>query len=73
MLAALIKREDNTKTYTDWDIDANRIRIGATETALSEESTAVEDAVCELSETTEESIASLEQALCDLSEEIGGQ
>lgn len=31
-----------------------------------------EDAVCELSETTEESIAALEQAICDLSEEIGG-
>lgn len=31
-----------------------------------------EDAVCELSETTEDSIADLEQAICDLSEEIGG-
>lgn len=31
-----------------------------------------EDAVCELSETTEDSIAALEQAICDLSEEIGG-
>lgn len=32
-----------------------------------------EDAVCELSESTEESIAALEQAICDLSEEVGGK
>lgn len=32
-----------------------------------------EDAVCELSESTDESIAALEQAICDLSEEIGGE
>lgn len=31
-----------------------------------------EDATCELSETTEESVAALEQAICDLSEEIFG-
>ena len=31
-----------------------------------------EDAMCELSETTDQSIAELEQAICDLSEEIGG-
>lgn len=31
-----------------------------------------EDAICEMSETTEDSIAALEQAICDLSEEIGG-
>lgn len=73
LVHSLIAREDNTKKYTDWDIEANSVRIGANETALNEESTALEDAVCELSESTENSIASLEQALCDLSEEIGGQ
>ena len=31
-----------------------------------------EDAVCELSETTEQQIANLEQAICDLSEEVYG-
>ena len=31
-----------------------------------------EDAVCELSELVDASIAELEQAICDLSEEIGG-
>jgi len=31
-----------------------------------------EDGMCELSETTETSISDLEQAICDLSEEIGG-
>lgn len=31
----------------------------------------VEDAVCELSETTDDAIAALEQAICELSEEIG--
>ena len=32
-----------------------------------------ENAVCELSEATEESLSALEQAICDLSEEIGGE
>ena len=30
-----------------------------------------EDALCELSETMDDAIAALEQAICDLSEEIG--
>lgn len=73
LVASLVRREDNTKFYTDASIESHNVRITETSEEMHAEDSALEDAVCELSESTDTSIAALEQALCDLSEEIGGQ
>lgn len=76
-----IERKSKTQdgnTYEVWEYDEAQLPMedfAAISSALiSSNKTGVagaEDAVCELSENTEESIAALEQAICDLSEEIG--
>ena len=69
LVYALISKVDTITYYQNAANVSDNVKIGN----VKSDSMAVEDAVCELSETTEESVASLEQALCDLSEEIGGQ
>lgn len=68
--------DENSEKCFDWyEIDHhNRImdKFTPAKPAIDKGITDNEDAVCELSETTEDSIAALEQAICDLSEEIGG-
>lgn len=73
MVTSLVNKLNNTKFYTDASIESHNVRITAASDEMHTEDSALEDAVCELSETTEGNIAALEQALCDLSEEIGGQ
>ena len=62
--------------YTDWyEIDSHTTEKDYFRPAQPEINQGIadaQDATCELSESTEESIASLEQAICDLSEEIFG-
>jgi len=73
-----VEKEKDGVTYRGWEYDEAQLPMedyAAIASALiSSNKTGVagtEDAVCELSENTEESIAALEQAICDLSEEIG--
>lgn len=72
-----VEKEQNGQTYEVWEYDEAQVPMSdfaAIASALvSSNKTGVagaEDAVCELSESTDESIAALEQAICDLSEEI---
>lgn len=71
-----VTREMDGMTYEAWEYEECKMSHNEYEnylTAMLMQSTAqIEDAVCELSEITEDSIAALEQAICDLSEEIGG-
>lgn len=64
-------------TYEVWEYDEAQLPMSdfaaIASAIVSSNKTGVagaEDAVCELSESTDESIAALEQAICDLSEEI---
>lgn len=72
-----VEKEQDGQTYEVWEYDEEQLPMSdfaAIASALvSSNKTGVagaEDAVCELSESTDESIAALEQAICDLSEEI---
>lgn len=69
-----IEREDSMSgdTVTLWSYDEAEITHEDYELILTNSITANEDATCELSENTENAIAQLEQAICDLSEEILG-
>lgn len=72
-----VKKEQGGAAYEVWEYDEAQLPMSdfaAIASALvSSNKTGVagaEDAVCELSESTDECIAALEQAICDLSEEI---
>ena len=68
--------DDNGEKYFDWYIiDSHKTEKDYFRPAQPEINQGIadaQDATCELSETTEDSIAALEQAICDLSEEIFG-
>lgn len=72
-----VKKEQDDAAYEVWEYDEAQLPMqdfAAIASAMVSSNKAgiegTEDAVCELSEDTEESIAALEQAICDLSEEI---
>ena len=68
--------DNKDELYYDWyEIDNHNRMIDRFTIAQPEINKGIadaQDATCELSETTDESITSLEQAICDLSEEIFG-
>lgn len=73
-----VEKEKDGATYRGWEYDEAQLPMedfAAIASALISSNKSgvagTEDAVCELSENTEDSIAALEQAICDLSEEIG--
>ena len=68
--------DENEGKYYDWYIiDSHNKTVDKFSIAQPEINKGIadaQDATCELSEIAEESIAALEQAICDLSEEIYG-